>query len=75
MEEILEYVKYQDLMESLKTNKDIKGLPKYVGEHVLPALEKKTDQMMAKVLNLSALKYERTRTENIEEIMEDWMKF
>ena len=32
LEEILEYAKYQDLMESLKTTKEMKGLPKYVGE-------------------------------------------
>ena len=30
---------------------------------------------MIKVLDLLALKYGRTKTENIEEIMEDWMKF
>ena len=58
-------------MESLKTNKEIKGLPRYLGEHVLPTLEKKIDQMMAKLLDLLALKYGRTRTEKIEEIMED----
>ena len=62
-------------MKSLKTNKEIKGLPRYVGEHVHPTLEKNTDQTMAKVLDLLALKYGRTKTEKIEEIMEDWMKF
>ena len=36
LEEIPEHVKYADLIESLKTNKDIKGLQKYVGEHILP---------------------------------------
>merc|ERR1711873_286626 len=41
LEDILEYIKYQDLIESLKTNKEVKGLPRYVGEHVLPTLEKK----------------------------------
>ena len=50
LEDIPEYVKYQNLMESLKTNKEIKGLPKYVGEHILPILEKKTDHTMKKVL-------------------------
>ena len=67
--DIPEYVKYQDLMESLKTNKEIKGLPRYVGEHVLPTLKKKTDQTMAKVLDLLALKFGRTKTETIKEIM------
>ena len=63
------------MVESLKTNKDVKGLPRYVGEHVLPILDKKTDQTIAKVLDLLSLKYGRTKTEKIEEIMEDWIKF
>ena len=61
-------------MESLKTNQEIKGLPRYVGEHVLPTLEKTTYHTMAKVLDLLALKYGQTRTEKIEEIIEDWMR-
>ena len=39
LEEISEHVKYADLVESLKTNKQITGLQKYVGEHILPVLE------------------------------------
>ena len=30
-EEITEFLKYHELMESLKSNKDIKDLPRYVG--------------------------------------------
>ena len=30
-EEITEFLKYHELMESLKSNKDIKNLPRYVG--------------------------------------------
>ena len=55
------YGKYQDLMESLKTNKEMKGLPRYVGDQVLPTLDKKTDQTIAKVLDLLSLKYGRTK--------------
>ena len=62
-------------MESLKSNKEIKGLPKYVGEHILPVLDRKTDQIMKCVLKLLSLKYGQTRTEKMEEIVEDWMKF
>ena len=61
LEDISEYVKYQYLMESLKTNKEVKGLPRYVGEHILPTLEKKTNQMVLKVLYLLDTKYGRTR--------------
>ena len=37
------FMKFHDFMESLKVNKDIKDLPRYVGEHVLPVLEKRQD--------------------------------
>ena len=62
-------------MESLKINKEIKGLSKYVREHILPIFEKKTDQTMKKVLEILALKYGCTRTEKIEDFMDDWTKF
>ena len=71
LEEIPEHVKYTDLIESLKTNKDIKGLQKYVGEHVLPVLETKVDQTLKKVLEILILKYSHTRVEKIEDFMED----
>ena len=75
LQEIPEYVKYADLVESLKTNKDIKGLPKYIGEHILPILEKKTDQTMKRVLEILALKYGHTRVAKIEDFMDDWTNF
>ena len=62
-------------MESLKNNKEIKGLPHYVGEHILPVLEKKTDQTVKRVLELLDIKYGRTRTEKIKNLIEEWMKF
>ena len=63
------------MIESLNTNKDIKGLQKYVGEHVLSVLETKVDQTLKKVLEILVLKYGRTRVEKIEDFMEDWSKF
>ena len=51
-EEIPEFIEYPNLKESLKSNKDIKDLPRYVGEHVLPVLEKKQDQTIKKGLEL-----------------------
>ena len=59
LEEIPEHVKYADLIESLKTNTQIKGLPKYVGEHILPVLETKQDQTLKKALELLDIKYSR----------------
>merc|ERR1712030_208507 len=51
-EDVPTNVKYQDLVENLKINKEIKGLPRFVGEHVLPVLEKMQDQTVKKVLEL-----------------------
>ena len=57
LEEIPEHVKFADLIESLKTNKEIKGLQKYVGEHILLVLERKVDQTLKRVLEILILKY------------------
>ena len=75
LEDIPEHVKFADLIESLKTNKEIKGLQKYVGEHILPVLETKVDQTLKKVLEILILKYGHTRVEQIEDFMEDWSNF
>ena len=58
-EDVPEYVKYHDLMEELEKNKDIKGLQKYVAEHVIPVLVMKTDQTLEKVIGLLDVKYGR----------------
>ena len=50
--DVSEAVRFQDVIESLKINKEIEGLAHYVGEHVIPKLLK--------------LKYGRTRTEELE---------
>ena len=65
------------MIEGLKNNKEIKGLSRYVGEHILPVLEKNMDQTMKHVLEILDLKYGRTQTEKIEvkDIKEEWMKF
>ena len=68
-------MKYHDLMESLKANKDIKDVPRYVGEHVLPVLEKKQDQTIKKALELIEVKCGRLRTEQIEECVDHILKF
>ena len=43
--DISEFIKFQDLVENLKSNKEIKRLPQYVREHVLPVLEKKNEYL------------------------------
>ena len=63
------------MIESLKTNTHIKGLSKYIGEHVLPVLETKVNQTLKKVLEILILKYGPTRVEQIDDFMDDWSNF
>ena len=74
-DEVPEFVKFHDFVESLKMNKDVKDLPWYVGEHILPVLEKKQDQTIKKVLELLDIKYGRSGTEKVEECVEDLLNF
>ena len=54
---------------------DIMGLQRYVAEHILPVLIKKTDPTLEKVIELLDIKYGRSRTEKVEEAIEDLLKF
>ena len=55
-EEISEFIKFNDLIESLKTNKEIKSLSRFVGDHVLTVLEEVTDQTNERVLDILKIK-------------------
>ena len=61
-------------LKELKKKKDIKGLPRYVVEYILPVLVKKTDQTIDKVVRLLDVKYGRTRTEKVKECVDDLLK-
>ena len=74
-EDVPEYVKYHDLIEELKKNKDIKGLQRFIADHILPVLVKKQDQTVDRVARLLDSRYGRTRTEKVEEAIEDLFKF
>ena len=74
-EDVPEYVKYHDLMEELKSNKQIKGIQKYTAEHIIPVLINKTDQTLEKVVGILDIKYGRSRTEKVEDVIEDYLKF
>ena len=73
--DLSEAVRYQDVIESLKVNKEIEGLAKYVGEHVIGKLDTIEKQKVKEIIELLNLKYGRTRLEELEELMEDWIKF
>merc|ERR1712115_760537 len=69
-----EAARYQDVIESLKMNKDIEGLAKYIGEHVVGKLDTIEKQKVKEIIELLDLKYGRTRLEELEKLMEDWIK-
>ena len=73
--DVSEAVRFQDVIESLKMNKEIEGLAKYVGEHVIGRLDTIEKQKVKEIVELLKLKYGRTRLEELEELMEDWIKF
>ena len=68
-------VKYQDLIESLKVNKDIKNLPRFVGDHILTVLQKVEDQNIEQVLEVLKIKYGRSRMEQVEECIQHRLEF
>ena len=70
-----EAARYQDVIESLKLNKDIEGLARYIGEHVVGKLDTIETQTVKDLLKLLDIKYGRTRLEDLEKLMEDWIKF
>ena len=74
-EDIPEFAKYHELIEELKRNKEIRGLQKFLAEHILPVIETKDDQNVKKVVTLLEERYGRTRTEKVEEAIEDLFKF
>ena len=51
-EDVPEYVKYHNFIEELKWNKELKGIQKYVTEHILLILIQKTDQTLDKLVEL-----------------------
>ena len=74
-EDVPEYVKYHDLIEELKKNKENKGLQRFVADHIFLIMVKKTYQTVDNVAGLLYGRYRRSRTEKVEEAIEDLFKF
>ena len=70
-EDIPEFAKCHELIEELKKNKEMKWLQRFLADHILPVILKKDDQKVAKVTTLLNERYGRTRTEKVEEAIED----
>ena len=60
---------------SLKMTEEIKGLEKYISEHVLTSLNTPDKQKIKKVTQCLEERYGRTRLEKLEELVVEWMKF
>ena len=73
--DIPEHVKYNDVVESLKQNKEVSGLEKYLGEHILPVLDTIEQQTVLSLVGVLKRKYGKTRMEEIEELVMEWMNF
>ena len=56
-------------------NKDVKGLAKFVSEHILTALNTAEKQTIGEVMEYLRACYGRTRLEKIEELVVKWMNF
>ena len=73
--DVPEYSRYPDWIESLKMNKEIKGLSAYINDHVIKVCEKREDQEVSKVLDVLSKKYGRSRVEKMEVWIENWFDF
>ena len=73
--ELPQAIRYQEVIESLKMNKEIEGLAVYIGEHIIGKLDTTEKQTVKNLVELLDIKYGRTRLEELEEMMEDWIKF
>ena len=73
--DVLENTQYQDFVELLKINKDIRGLPKYLSEHMLLVLNDMKRQTVRNVIESLKKKYGCTRLEKLEQCVKDWLKF
>ena len=56
-------------------NKEVNRLAQYIAEHVLPVLDTIETQTVMQIVGILKRKYGRTRIEELEELMTDWMNF
>ena len=61
------------MVESLKINKEVDGLAEYVGGKVLEALDTVEKQTVRQLVEILKEKYGRTRLEEVEELVKEWM--
>ena len=73
--EIPETERYHELLESLKVNKEIRGLTKYVNDEVTEKCDSDAKQKVSIILDSLERKYGRTELEKMEDIWSDLSAF
>ena len=69
--DVPENTEFQDLIESLKINKEIGELPKYVSEHIFTMLNTLEKQTIKEIVDCLKERFGRTRQEKIEELVSE----
>ena len=72
--DVSEHVRFQDVIESLKMSKEVNGLAKYV-EPIIPVLDAVEMDTVMQIVEILKIKYGRTRIEELEDLVTDWMNF
>ena len=70
-----ENVRFHKVMESLKVNKEVIGLAEYVATYVLPVLDTVEKQTVQQIMDKLEERYGKTRLEQVEEMVMEWMQF
>ena len=73
-EDLPEFAKYHELIDELK-KQGHKRVAEVFFRPYLPLIQTKSDQNVKKVITLLNERYGRTRTEKVEEVIEDLFKF
>ena len=73
--DLSEIQRFYEVVESLKLNKDVNGLADYVAVMILPRLDTVEKQTVKNLYEMLNDKYGKTRTEELEDLVNEWMDF
>ena len=73
--EVSEIDKYHELIEDLKKNKEILGLPQYVNDQIIETCNEEKDQNIKRILDILRVKYGRTELEKMEKLWDYFVNF
>ena len=69
--DVPENSQFQNLLESMKLNKEIKVFTKYLSEHVLTTLDNIEKQKIKEVIECLEIRYGRMRLQKLEKLVSD----